>query len=130
MVPGETAAAIARTRQQGGRIIAVGTTAARTLESFAELPDRPGPDGSGDPPHQECSTRLLITPGYAFRHIDGLLTNFHLPRSTLLAMVAALLGNEKTGLPRLLALYQAAIDQEYRFYSFGDAMLILPEHHP
>ncbi|MBC7772348.1 MAG: tRNA preQ1(34) S-adenosylmethionine ribosyltransferase-isomerase QueA [Pyrinomonadaceae bacterium] len=126
-LPGETAQAILATRNQGGRVLAVGTTAARTLESFEELGQSEIP---GDVGHLQQDrthfTRLLITPGYSFKHIDGLLTNFHLPRSTLLAMVAALLGDEHTGVQRLLDLYRTAIEQEYRFYSFGDAMLVLP----
>jgi len=112
--PGEAVRAVIETP---GRVIAVGTTSARTLES---VPDPLGgwvEDGwSGD-------TRLLITPGYRWRVVDGLLTNFHLPRSTLLAMVGALLPG---GVGRLLAIYHEAIDRGYRFYSYGDAMLILP----
>jgi len=101
------------TRSAGGRVIAVGTTTVRALESAT------GP-GSHD-------TALLIQPGpggepYDFKHTDALLTNFHLPRSTLLALVAALPG---VGINKLLELYQEAIDHEYRFYSFGDAMLIV-----
>lgn len=116
-LPAATARAIMQTRAAGGRVIAVGTTAARTLESFADL-DSLVTDES-------LSTRLLITPGYVFRNLDGLLTNFHLPRSTLLALVAALLG-AADGVDRLLGLYREAIEREYRFYSFGDAMLVLP----
>jgi S-adenosylmethionine:tRNA ribosyltransferase-isomerase len=71
-------------------------------------------------------TRLLITPGFRWKFTDGLLTNFHLPRSTLLALVGAFLGPEGEGVERLKALYRVAIDNNYRFYSFGDAMLILP----
>jgi S-adenosylmethionine:tRNA ribosyltransferase-isomerase len=97
-----------------GRLIAVGTTAVRTLESLDDpLPAADAPISS--------QTDLLISPPYDFRHVDGLLTNFHLPRSTLLALVAAMVG-----LPRLLALYRLAVEREYRFYSYGDAMLILP----
>jgi len=95
---------------------AVGTTTARTLESFAAL-------DSDQPRPAQLSTRLLIAPGYHWRWTQGLLTNFHLPRSTLLAMVAALFPD---GIDRVMALYREAIDQQYRFYSFGDAMLILP----
>ncbi len=115
-VPAATVAAIEQARAGGGRILAVGTTTARALESF--------------PPGSETSegwTRLLVTPGYRFRAIDALMTNFHLPRSTLMAMVAAMLDTGKDdGLPRLKTLYEEAIRQNYRFYSFGDAMLILP----
>lgn len=98
---------------ESGRIFAVGTTSVRTLES---LPDPL-------PVHESLTgtTDLLIAPPYDFRFVDGLLTNFHLPRSTLLALVAALVGLE-----RLLAVYEQAIREGYRFYSYGDAMLILP----
>ena len=98
---------IADTRQQGGRIIAVGTTAARALEACG-----------GQPLHGP--TDLFIRPGYRFELIDGLLTNFHLPRSTLLVMISALAGRE-----RVLAAYQEAIASRYRFFSYGDAMLIV-----
>jgi S-adenosylmethionine:tRNA ribosyltransferase-isomerase len=125
-VPGATAGAVARIHgpdpARRGRVIAVGTTAARTLESFesvgAMLRDRA---------HE---TRILITPGYRWRHVDGLLTNFHLPRSTLLAMVASLLMREgddpMEGVRRLLGAYAVAVREGYRFYSYGDAMVILP----
>lgn len=111
----QTAHAIAHTKATGGRIIAVGTTSARTLESFPVLA----------PSHQSQGkwTRLLITPGFEFAHLDGLMTNFHLPRSTLLAMVGAFLPG---GPPRLLKHYALAIEEGYRFYSYGDAMIILP----
>ncbi len=102
-------------REKGRRIIAVGTTAARTLESFAAV------IGEGAP--ETIETRLLITPGYRFRWVDGLLTNFHLPRSTLMAMVAALL--PEPGVEHLKHLYARAIAERYRFYSYGDAMLIV-----
>lgn len=123
------------------RVIAVGTTTARTLESYARLEPLAAEPLIAEPPAGEArsdadpsamvwptpppaiATRLLITPGYAWRWTDGLLTNFHLPRSTLLAMVAALLPE---GVPRLLDLYRLALDRGYRFYSYGDAMLILP----
>lgn len=116
-LPAATARAIIETRHSGGRVFAVGTTSARTLESFDDL-DAINEDASK-------ATRLLITPGYHFRNLDGLMTNFHLPHSTLLAMVAALLG-EPGGLARLLGYYREAIGREYRFFSFGDAMLIVP----
>jgi len=99
-----------------GRVIPVGSTSARTLESFAASESHTG----------WTSTRLLITPGYEWRVADGLLTNFHLPRSTLLAMVASLLGPDQSGVERLRALYAEAVEHKYRFYSYGDAMLILP----
>lgn len=100
-------------RRAGGRIISVGTTSLRLLESAC------GADGTirafaGD-------TAIFITPGYRFRAIDGLLTNFHLPRSTLFMLVSALMGLE-----RMQAVYAHAIAQEYRFYSYGDASLLLP----
>lgn len=107
---------VVRARREGRRIIAVGTTAARTLESYAAIVESGG--GTSD----WLETRLLITPGYRFRWVDGLLTNFHLPRSTLMAMVAALLDGD--GVARLRALYGQAVEQGYRFYSYGDAMLI------
>ncbi|MCK4871875.1 MAG: tRNA preQ1(34) S-adenosylmethionine ribosyltransferase-isomerase QueA [Phycisphaerales bacterium] len=115
-VPAKTLHALRQARLAGSRIIAVGTTTARALESLPNL------DGRSD---INTETRLLITPGYEFRHFDGLLTNFHLPRSTLLAMVGALFTG---GIDRLLTLYDEAIAEQYRFYSFGDAMLILPSH--
>ena len=102
----ETAEAIRRTRESGGRIVAVGTTVVRTLESSG------GEAGSG-------STELFITPGYRFRVVDVLLTNFHLPRSTLLMLVSAFAGRE-----RVLAAYEEAVRAGYRFYSYGDAMLV------
>ncbi|AKU90723.1 tRNA preQ1(34) S-adenosylmethionine ribosyltransferase-isomerase QueA [Vulgatibacter incomptus] len=103
--------AIARTREAGGRVIAVGTTALRTLESAAEETGRIRA-GAG-------VSSLFVTPGFRFRVVDGLLTNFHLPRSTLVMLVAALAGRE-----RLLAAYTEAVERRYRFYSYGDAMLV------
>ncbi len=117
---------IERARQGGGRVIAVGTTAARTLESYARAVQ-----DTGEMP-ESLSTRLLITPGYRWRWTDGLLTNFHLPRSTLLAMVGARLDSGEAGHPagdgleRLKRAYAAALQQDFRFFSYGDAMLILP----
>lgn len=99
----------------GGRVVAVGTTAARTLESFAGVVA----GGAG-----WMSTRLMITPGYRWRAVGGLLTNFHLPRSTLMALVSAMLPG---GVEQLRGLYAEAVRERYRFYSFGDAMLVLPE---
>jgi S-adenosylmethionine:tRNA ribosyltransferase-isomerase len=115
-VPARTLGALRAGRDQQRRIIPVGTTCVRALES---LPD-PLPDGSTGRAYQAV-TRLLIQPGFAFRFCDGLMTNFHLPRSTLIALVAA-----RVGLDRLLDAYRCAVEQEYRFYSYGDAMLILP----
>ena len=105
----EAAAAINLRR---GRIVAVGTTSVRTLESMA--------DEGGRVRAGREETRLFITPGYRFRATDALLTNFHLPKSTLLVLISAFAGRE-----RILKAYREAIEQEYRFYSFGDAMLIL-----
>ena len=109
------AEAINTASAQGGRIIAVGTTSVRTLESAAQQ----APGGSRVAPFSG-STRLFILPGYEFRAVDALITNFHLPRSTLLMLVSAFAGRE-----RVLAAYQTAMREGYRFYSFGDAMLIL-----
>jgi len=111
-IPDATAAAIAARRAAGGRIVAVGTTTVRALESAVELDGSIRP-GSG-------RTDLVIAPGHAFRTIDALLTNFHLPQSSLLALVAAFAGIDQT-----LAAYRAATRSGYRFYSYGDAMLIL-----
>jgi len=110
-VPATTAEAIARTRSNGGRIVAVGTTVVRTLESAALA-------GGGEVLPGSGSTDLFITPGFRFRAVDLLLTNFHLPRSTLLMLVSAFAGRE-----RVLAAYAEAVREGYRFYSYGDAML-------
>jgi S-adenosylmethionine:tRNA ribosyltransferase-isomerase len=129
----ETIARVRAARQAGRRVIAVGTTSARTLESYAKLED----DRSGDRSHQVntprwpgwLDTNLLITPGYQWRWTGGLLTNFHLPRSTLLAMVSSLLtpagGEPMEGVRRLLGLYELAVREGYRFYSYGDAMVVV-----
>lgn len=122
----ETCARIAATRLAGApsRVIAVGTTTVRTLESYAIHPEA----GSGLWP-PSIDTRLLITPGHRFRWVDGMLTNFHLPRSTLLALVAAALelpAYPGSGIRRVKEAYAIAIREGYRFYSYGDAMLILP----
>ncbi|AHJ28964.1 tRNA preQ1(34) S-adenosylmethionine ribosyltransferase-isomerase QueA [Nodularia spumigena CS-584] len=110
-VPPATVEQIRATKAAGGRIIAVGTTAVRALEGAAK---------SGDLQTFCGKTDLFIYPGYEWRVVDGLITNFHLPRSSLLMLVSALIGRE-----RLLSIYQEAIALKYRFYSFGDAMLIL-----
>ncbi len=114
-VPRPAMEEIARARAEGRRVIAVGTTSARTLESVAAC--------EGYRPGDWLSTRLLISPGYRWRWVDGMLTNFHLPRSTLMAMIAALLPG---GVGDLKAAYAQAVERRYRFYSFGDAMLIRP----
>jgi S-adenosylmethionine:tRNA ribosyltransferase-isomerase len=111
-IAAETSARIAATRARGGRVIAVGTTTTRALEAAV---DREGRVAVG-----AAETRLLIQPGHRFGVIDGLITNFHLPRSTLLALVAAF-----AGLERIRELYARAIEEGYRFYSYGDAMLLL-----
>jgi len=105
--------ALNQTRQAGGRVVAVGTTSVRALETAA----RQAVQGVGA---FEGPTDLFILPGYPFRAVDGLITNFHLPKSTLLMMISAFAGRE-----RVLACYAEARDRGYRFYSFGDAMLIL-----
>ena len=116
-MPGSTVEAIRRTREGGGRVIAVGTTSARTIEAFAAEIE----GGRGG--QEWLETRLLIAPGYTLRWVDGLMTNFHLPRSTLIALVAAFLDGDGVG--RLKGLYAGAIQRGYRFYSYGDAMLVL-----
>jgi S-adenosylmethionine:tRNA ribosyltransferase-isomerase len=105
-VPEATADAIARTRSAGGRVIAVGTTVVRALETTG------GEAGDGQ-------TELFVTPGFEFRVVDELITNFHLPRSTLLALVMAFAGVERTR-----AAYRHAVEQGFRFYSYGDAMWV------
>ena len=107
----ETSAAIARCRARKGRVVAVGTTVTRLLESRA--------DDSGVLSHGEGMCGLYIRPGWRFRVIDALITNFHLPRSSLLILVSAFAGRE-----RILAAYREAVERRYRFYSYGDAMLI------
>ncbi len=111
-VPAATVEQIRATKAAGGRIIAVGTTAVRALEGAAQ---------SGNLQPFCGKTNLFIYPGYQWRVVDGLITNFHLPRSSLLMLVSALIGRQ-----RLLNIYNEAIAFGYRFYSFGDAMLILP----
>jgi S-adenosylmethionine:tRNA ribosyltransferase-isomerase len=112
-IDAEACAAINQTRAAGGRVIAVGTTSVRVLEQAGvDAADRPLRPGSG-------WTRLLILPGHRFAVVDALVTNFHLPRSTLLMLVSALAGRE-----HILAAYREAVARRYRFFSFGDAMLI------
>jgi S-adenosylmethionine:tRNA ribosyltransferase-isomerase len=113
----EAAAKIDRTKANGGRVIAVGTTVVRAIEGAAKE------TGDGEKLHPFVGkTNLFIYPGYHWRIIDGMVTNFHLPKSSLTMLVSAAIGRE-----RLLSLYREAIEQHYRFYSFGDAMLILPD---
>ncbi len=111
-VPSEVVEAVRATRERGGRVVAIGTTVVRALETAALA--------RGTPEPFEGWTRLFIYPGFRFRVVDALITNFHLPRSTLLMLVSAFAGRE-----RVLEAYREAIAQGYRFYSFGDAMLIL-----
>ena len=113
----ETVTKIKETKARGGRVFAVGTTATRALEGAAQQ------SNSGDLQPFRGKTDLFIYPGYQWQIVDGLITNFHLPGSSLLMLVSALIGRK-----RLLSLYQEAIALNYRFYSFGDAMLILPQH--
>jgi S-adenosylmethionine:tRNA ribosyltransferase-isomerase len=112
-VPASTVEQIRETKASGGRVIAVGTTVVRALEGAA---------ANGELQPFSSKTELFIYPGYQWRVVEGLITNFHLPRSSLLMLVSALIGRQ-----RLLDLYEEAIAHQYRFYSFGDAMLILPE---
>lgn len=116
-IPPETLAALDDAAANHRRRICVGTTSVRAVESLATPP--PSPDTGPI----NADTSLYILPGFRFRHTDALITNFHLPRSTLLALVGAFL---EGSVQRLLDLYRVAIEHEYRFYSYGDAMLILP----
>ncbi len=120
----QTRDAIIATRQAGGRVVCVGTTAARTVETFARLVSRGEASLSGEGPWPEAvETDILITPGYEWGWTDGLMTNFHLPRSTLMAMCGSLLSG---GVEELRGLYIEALAGRYRFFSYGDAMLIMP----
>ncbi|MCF0137466.1 MAG: tRNA preQ1(34) S-adenosylmethionine ribosyltransferase-isomerase QueA [Oscillospiraceae bacterium] len=110
-VPEDTARVITETKRSGGRVICVGTTSCRTVESFAN------PDGSMDP--SSGWTNIFIYPGYKFKCLDALVTNFHLPESTLIMLVSALAGREN-----VLNAYNIAVENGYRFFSFGDAMFI------
>ena len=111
VIPESTASAVTETKRRGGRVIAVGTTSCRTLESFAS------PDGSLQP--SSGWTNIFIYPGYRFKCVDALVTNFHLPESTLIMLVSALAGRES-----VLHAYREAVENRYRFFSFGDAMFI------
>ncbi len=112
----QVCAAVQQARARGGRVVAVGTTVVRSLETAAG-------DGGLKPFHGD--TRLFITPGYRFRVVDALLTNFHLPQSTLLMLVCAFAGYQP-----VMAAYRHAIEQQYRFYSYGDAMFVEHEERP
>lgn len=111
-IPPETIELIRKTKEKGGRVISVGTTSTRTLES--------GYDYNGNCIKPYGDTEIFIYPGYKFKMIDGLITNFHLPESTLIMLVAALTGKDK-----ILNAYHTAVEEKYRFFSFGDAMLII-----
>ena len=108
----ETAKIVNETKAKGGRVISVGTTSCRTLESFA--------NEDGSLPVKSGWTNIFIYPGYKFKCIDGLITNFHLPESTLIMLVSALAGREN-----VLEAYKHAVEERYRFFSFGDAMIII-----
>ncbi len=114
-LPQETADLINKTKENGGRVIAVGTTSCRTLESVGTL--------YGEFSEHEGYTDILIYPGYKFKALDGLITNFHLPESTLIMLVSAFLGYDNT-----MNAYKTAVEEKYRFFSFGDAMLIIGEN--
>jgi S-adenosylmethionine:tRNA ribosyltransferase-isomerase len=111
-IPERTAREIEDTKRKGGRVIAVGTTTTRALESFS--------DGNGGVRSGKGMSSLFIHPLYRFRIIDGLVTNFHLPKSTLIMLVSAFAGKDL-----LMKAYREAVDKQYRFYSYGDAMLII-----
>ena len=111
-LPKETAELIINTKKAGGRVIAVGTTSCRTLESAATF--------CGEIKEDDRNTDIFIYPGYKFKCIDGLITNFHLPESTLIMLVSAFYGYDKT-----MKAYKTAVDEKYRFFSFGDCMMIL-----
>ena len=114
VLPQETADLINQTKANGGRVISVGTTSCRTLESAAQRCGDTLTECEGD-------TDIFIYPGYEFKVIDGLITNFHLPESTLIMLVSAFMGYENT-----MNAYKIAVDEKYRFFSFGDSMCILP----
>lgn len=120
----ENAALINKTIEEGGRIISVGTTSTRTLESMAAMPFQPftGKTSTGKlfrVKAGETSTGIFIYPGYSFKIVDALITNFHLPKSTLLMLISALYDREE-----ILKAYEIAVNEKYRFFSYGDAMLI------
>ncbi|MBJ7264461.1 MAG: tRNA preQ1(34) S-adenosylmethionine ribosyltransferase-isomerase QueA, partial [Burkholderiaceae bacterium] len=136
-VPATTQHAVAAAQAAGGRVIAVGTTSLRALESATQPADAAAPASGPTPPttaghgprrstfaHPQGDTRLFIAPGYRFLAVDALLTNFHLPQSTLLMLVSALAGADP-----IRRAYAHAIAQRYRFFSYGDAMFIEPASH-
>ena len=112
MISAETAQILNATKASGGRVICVGTTSCRTLESLVKE------DGTFE--EKSKWTEIFIYPGYCFKAMDGLITNFHLPESTLVMLVSAFAGREN-----VLAAYEEAVRERYRFFSFGDAMCIL-----
>jgi S-adenosylmethionine:tRNA ribosyltransferase-isomerase len=109
----ETANLLNETKKNGGRIITVGTTSTRTVETIAT-------ENNGKFIASSGWTSIFIFPGYEFKGIDGMITNFHLPKSTLIMLISALAGREN-----VLAAYKQAVEEKYRFFSFGDAMLII-----
>lgn len=113
----ETVALIEQTRQKGGRVVAVGTTSVRCLESAARFSE------TGELAPYQGETDIFITPGVEFKVVDVLLTNFHLPESTLIMLVSAFAGHQRT-----LAAYKHAVEHAYRFFSYGDAMLVFPKN--
>jgi S-adenosylmethionine:tRNA ribosyltransferase-isomerase len=112
MIPQETADIINETKKNGGRVVCIGTTSCRTIESFA--------NEDGTIQAQSGWTNIFIYPGYRFKCLDALVTNFHLPESTLVMLVSALAGKE-----HIMAAYAEAVKKRYRFFSFGDAMLLI-----
>ena len=112
VIPQKAYDAIAEAKERGGRVVAIGTTVVRTLEGMASTPGglRPG----------SLDTGIFIYPGFRFKVVDGLITNFHLPKSTLVMLVAAFAGYDRT-----MKAYREAVQERYRFFSFGDAMIIL-----
>ncbi|HEY1137658.1 MAG TPA: tRNA preQ1(34) S-adenosylmethionine ribosyltransferase-isomerase QueA [Xanthomonadaceae bacterium] len=117
-VGAELVAQVRRTRERGGRVVAVGTTVVRALESAMRTHD----DGSRELQPFAGETRIFIFPGYRIRSVDAMVTNFHLPESTLLMLVSAFAGKD-----RIMAAYAHAVREQYRFFSYGDAMLLFPE---
>lgn len=109
----ETWSRIERTQARGGRVVAVGTTSARTLETLGQRV------ANGEPGPFDAFTRIYITPGYEWKMVDALITNFHLPKSTLLLMISSFAGKDN-----VMSAYETAVENEYRFFSFGDAMFI------